>query len=280
MTIRQILAARTLVQFLILIFSISVKAQNMAIVRDIDFVPSIQYDNNKDKLDIYAPKEARKAPVLLFYHGGGLVEGDKNEMEFAAGRFVSEGIVVVFANYRLSPGVTHPAHMEDAAQAFAWVKENISEYGGNPNKVFISGHSAGGYLAVLLGMDDRYMTPYNFQLKDVSGVIGVSPYLYVEETARVRDKSIWGTDTTVWKSASVSPYISNKKPPMLLLYADGDDDWRKRHNETLAKALRKEGNSNVQVYEVTNRDHGSLWGKINEKGDRVSTLMVSFITKK
>ena len=265
-----------LISFLSLTGFVSM-AQEMVTTRNVDYVSEENYENDKDKLDIYAPKDAKKLPVLLFFHGGGLESGDKKDMEFAGERFVSEGIVVVFANYRLSPGVMHPVHMEDATRAFSWVKENIADYGGNPKNIFISGHSAGAYLAVLMGMDERYVAQHDYTLKDIAGVIGVSPFLYVEETAKVRNKTIWGTDPKVWETASVSPYISNGKPAMLLLYADGDDDWRKRHNETLAKALRKEGNSNIQVYEMEDRDHNSLWFKTNQPGDPTASLMIKMI---
>src|SRR5690606_32958642 len=109
-----------------------------ATYQDVDYIPDTNYQDAKDKLDIYMPGGKGPVPVLLFFHGGGLEQGDKSDMEFAARRFLHEGIGVVFANYRLSPSVMHPAHMQDAARAFAWVKKNIGRYGGDSLSVFVS----------------------------------------------------------------------------------------------------------------------------------------------
>jgi len=247
---------------------------------NLDYLEDADYQNNKDKLDVFMPGGKGTVPVLLFFHGGGLVEGSKEDQAFAADRFLKERIGVVFANYRLSPEVMHPAHMEDAARAFAWVKQNIIDYGGDPDRIFVSGHSAGGYLAVLMAMDPFYLIAHDLKLSDMAGVIGVSPFLYVEETAQTRSNAIWGTNELIWLAASVGSYVSEGKPPTLLIYADGDDDWRKRHNETLGQELKESGNEKVEVFQISNRNHGSLWSMLNEENDSVSLLMVKMIKSK
>ena len=107
--------------------------------RDIDYIDGVDYADDKDTLDVLMPTGATNAPVIIFFHGGALQNGDKRTGEVLASTLVAEGIGVVAANYRLSPGVMHPAHMEDATAAFAWTKRHIDEYGGNPDRVFVGG---------------------------------------------------------------------------------------------------------------------------------------------
>ena len=125
----------------LLVGAIPVSAQGV-VVHDVDCVRGAGYEG-KDLLDIYMPKGADRVPVIVFFHGGGLRAGDKGIGQVVAERFVPRGIGVVSASYRLSPSVMHPAHVQDAASATAWVLENIDRYGGNPENVYVSGHSAG-----------------------------------------------------------------------------------------------------------------------------------------
>src|SRR4029079_17534343 len=120
------------------------------VVRDVAYLQGVHYDDNKDKLDIYLPEGRRNAPVIVSYYGNQLMGGDKSEDAYIGRRFAAAGFVTVVVNYRLSPAVSHPAHVQDAAASFAWVKRHIAEYGGNADQVFIIGYSAGGYLVALL----------------------------------------------------------------------------------------------------------------------------------
>ncbi len=173
----------------------------------------------------------------------------------------------------------HPAHAEDAAAAWAWVVRNISKYGGDPERVFLSGHSAGGYLAALLSVDPSYLGRHGLKLSSIRGTIPVSAFLYVEETARDRPKTVWGQDPKVWLQASVSPYLSSGKPPMLLIFADGDADWRKEQNRRFRQALMDSGNAPAGLIEVPDRIHMTLWTRISEAGDPASQAILDFIAE-
>ena len=234
--------------------------------RDIDYVDGVDYADDKDKLDVLMPVGATNAPVLVFFHGGALQNGDKRTGEVLASTLVAEGIGVVTANYRLSPGVMHPAHTEDATAAFAWTKQHIAEYGGDPDRVFVGGHSAGAYLAALMSLDPSYLKAHGMGLSAIRGALPVSPFLYVEETARDRPKTVWGTSEKDWFQASVTPYVGAGKPPMLLMYADGDDAWRREQNERLKIQLSTAG-SKVNAVEIADRTHGSIMSKM---GNRVT----------
>ena len=244
--------------------------------RDIDYIDGVDYADDKDTLDVLMPVGASNAPVIVFFHGGALQNGDKRAGEVLASTLVAEGIGVVTANYRLSPAVMHPAHIEDATAAFVWTKRHIAEFGGDPDRVFVGGHSAGAYLAVLMSLDPSYLKAHGMGLRAIRGALPVSPFLYVEETARDRSKTVWGTDEKVWLQASVTPYVGAGKPPMLLIYADGDDDWRRAQNERLKTALSKAG-STVDTVEIADRTHTSIRSKMGEKGDAAMKQIAGFI---
>lgn len=243
----------------------------------VDYLPTSDYADAKDTLDIYMPTNAKGAPVMVFFHGGGLLFGDKSQGQSVAARLVTKGIGLVSANYRLSPGVKHPAHVQDAAAATAWVHHNIAKYGGSPEKLFVGGHSAGAYLAALLALDPQHLLRHDMTLSDIRGAIPVSPFLYVEETAKDRPKTIWGELPLDWLAASVTPHIAAGKPPMMLIYADGDDAWRRAQNEKLANALTMSGNEAVSAIEVPSRVHTSLISEMNAADDQIGELVAAFI---
>ncbi len=133
-------------------------------------------------LDVFAPANAQAAPVVLVVHGGSWVRGDKDfwGLYRNVGRFLARnGIVALMVNYRLSPAVHHPEHVKDVALAFAWACRHAAAYGGDPTRIFLCGHSAGGHLAALLATDEAYLNSPELKLtaRDraaLRGVIGVS----------------------------------------------------------------------------------------------------------
>lgn len=259
-----------------LLATMPVLAQGV-VTRDVDYMSAVDYEDGKDLLDIYMPEGVAGAPVVVFFHGGALRAGDKSVGQVVAQRLVPHGIGVVSASYRLTPSVMHPAHVQDAAAATAWVVENIASYGGDAGNVYVSGHSAGAYLAALLAVDPTHLALYHLTPASIRGSIPISAFLYVEETAADRPKDVWGTDPAYWLFASVTPHITTAKGRMLLIYADGDDEWRRRQNETFGEATGAAGNHAVQVVEVPNRNHGSLMTEMNAPDDQIGDLMLRFI---
>jgi acetyl esterase/lipase len=144
----------------------------------------LRYYPGRDRhtLDVFAPAEARDLPVVVFVHGGGWLVGDKNFFGVyrRVGRFLaSNGVVAVAINYRLSPRVRHPEHVRDVARAYAWVRRNIRDHGGNPDRIILAGHSAGAHMVALLATDARYLQDADLGLTDadraaLKGVIAVS----------------------------------------------------------------------------------------------------------
>ena len=247
------------------------------VIRDVDYISETDYADGKDLLDIHMPEKANNAPVFVYFHGGRLMRNSKERADEVGIRLAAMGIGLVSANYRLSPDVMHPAHVQDAAAATAWVIENISKYGGDPEKLYLSGHSAGAYLAVLLALDATHLAAYNLTPDVIRGVIPISPFLYVEETAAVRSKVVWGENPADWLKASVTPHIKADKAPMLLIYADGDDEWRKIQNERFGEEMRAVGNEDTDVIEMPNRNHGTLIDHINMDDDLIGDLLLKFV---
>lgn len=269
---------------LLLLSSILVDAQ-VIVTKDVDYMNDSVYDNGKDLLDIYMPQGKKNVPVIVYFHGGALLMGDKNWGEDIGNKIAESGIGLVSVNYRLSPEFQHPTHVNDAAAATAWVIKNIDGYGGNPQKVYVGGHSAGAYLAALLAIDSSLLQIHEIEDSKLAGAVLISPFLYVEETAKDRIEkdsiyqTIWGNDPQSWIQASVKPHILPNRDNILLIYADGDDAWRKEQNERFATAMTDVGNLRVFTKEVPNRTHATLLTAILDNDDMIVNLLSNFVMR-
>lgn len=247
------------------------------IEKDLDYVADTDYAEQKDRLDVYSPAAGQNHPVVIFFHGGGLMNGNKDGSEHVGQSLAAAGIVAVVPNYRLSPGVAHPAHVKDAAAAVAWTSKHIASHGGDPSRIYLSGHSAGAYLAALLGTDERYLGEVEMSVSDLAGIAPISGFFYVDRVAPDRPKTVWGTEAAVWREASPAHYLSADAPPFLFLYADGDDAWRRGQNEESARALRDLGHESVEAIQIEDRDHTGIWQRIAPRDPTLETL-VAFVT--
>ena len=251
------------------------------VVRDVPYLQGASYADDKDKLDLYLPEGRTNLPVIVSYFGGALMAGDKSEQTFVGHRFAAAGFLTVVVNYRLSPGVAHPAHVQDAAASFAWVKRHIAEYGGNPDRVFIIGHSAGAYLVALLSTDARYLAAHKLSLRDIHGAVAVSAFYWVERpgVAPDRDKSVWGTDSRAWVDASPAHHLHADGPPTLILYADGDEDWRRQQNVEAAAAMKAAGRANVELAMIGDRTHMTIWERLATERDEAAERIIRFASR-
>jgi acetyl esterase/lipase len=237
-------------------------------------------DRDRHQLDIYRPKGESKCPVLFFVHGGGWTIASKDEVlgiygYGTIGRCLAErGLVVVMPNYRLSPGVKHPEHIKDVARAFAWTCKNIADYGGDPERIFVGGHSAGGHLVSLLATDPAYLKAEGRSLKDIQGVIGVSGVYRLEDLdlkellpahckrLTCDDKvnpivSVFGKDPDVLKQASPIYHVRPGLPPFLLLNAGLDYCPLRQMAKDFAAALKDNG-CEVQTEVIRWRTHETM----------------------
>jgi acetyl esterase/lipase len=249
------------------------------VIKNLDYIADVDYPDGKDRLDLYIPAGVTNAPVIFSLHGGALWGGDRAEEVFVGQRFAAEGYLTVVTSYRLSPQVSHPAHIQDAAAAFAWVKRNIRRYGGDPDRVIIIGHSAGAYLAALLATDSRYLAAHKLSPKDIKGLVPVSGFFWVDKpgVAPDRPKAVWGADPKVWMEASPARYLRADLPPVLLIYTDGDEEWRQKQNDDMAAALRSAGHRDVTVRQIKGRTHMSVWtNMLDGESEETSSSILLF----
>jgi acetyl esterase/lipase len=255
------------------------QSHKVTVVRGLDYVAGAEYPDGKDRLDLYIPEGVKNAPVIFSVHGGLLSIGDRSEETFVGQRFAAAGYLTVVISYRLSPAYAHPAHIEDTAAAFAWVKRNIRQHGGDPDRIAVIGHSAGAYLGMLLVTDRRYLAAHKLTPRDVAGVVPVSGFFWVEKTgvAPDRPKYVWGNEQKAWVDASPAHHIHRDLPPVLFIDTDGDEDWRQEQNRAMAAALRAAGNKDVILQQVKGRTHMSVWTEmLDGESEETSSLILAF----
>ncbi|GAA3974170.1 alpha/beta hydrolase [Hymenobacter antarcticus] len=203
--------------------------------KDVAYVPASAPDFDKERhiLDVYSPKKAAPNaagyPVVLFIHGGSWTSGSKNIYTFIGRRLAKQGVVAVLINYRLAPPVHVPEQAADCARALAWTVQNIKQYGGDPARVFVMGHSAGGGLAALLATDDALLAAHGLPQNPVRGAImddpaGLDMYSYLKEMKYEGDEKYkvpFGNDPAVWKQQSAIYKIKAGMPPFIF-YIGGE----------------------------------------------------------
>ncbi len=253
------------------------EAVDIQVFKDIPYLENAGYADKKDLLDIYTPDRSGKLPVVFFVHGGGLLAGDKVGQRHVGRRFAGDGFVTVVVNHRLSPGVMHPAHIQDLAASFAWTHEHVAEYGGDPNNIFVVGHSAGAYLIALLALDGRYLEAHGLSLADIRGAVPISGFFHVERVAPGRPKSVWGDDEQAWLDASPARYVGAGAPPFLCMYADGDVPERRQESEDLVQELHAAGHKDARAHQSSDRTHITIWQRLNLENDETSHLIVEFM---
>lgn len=235
-------------------------------------------DPVRHRLDIYVPKGLKDFPVVFFIHGGAWFEGNKNQFGMyraIAKTLTRHGIGVVSTNYRLSPDVKHPEHVQDVARAFAWTYKNIGTYGGKASELFISGHSAGGHLASLLAMDETYLKAEGLDLHTIRGVIAVSG-VYI-----IPDEKLFNFAFEPGKAprekASPIHHARPGLPPFLILYAVSEFPFcGKECAEAFSEALRGKGVP-APTMELDRRNHITIMLNAVSEKDPVFQAIYSFV---
>lgn len=234
--------------------------------KDVPYVDTMDaYRQERAVLDLYLPEGTAPAPVLIWFHGGGLTGGDKQVGEKLGEKLSREGIALAVPNYRLSPQAKFPAYVEDAAAAVAWVVKNAMDLNIDPSRIYVGGHSAGGYLASLLAMDVRHLRKAGVQDDKVAGFIPVSGQMMTHFTVR-EEKGIPKNAITADEAAPI--YFMRKNIPRMLILM-GDKDWpaRLEENAYFVAASRAEGCDTVEMHVIADRDHGSIVERMPEAGE-------------
>lgn len=240
------------------------------------------YEQQRCKLDIYLPKDAKNFATLVWFHGGGLKNGDKGGTKDDTVRtpqiarsLASSGIAVVAANYRLSPKAKFPAYVQDAAAAVAWARAHIAEHGGDAKKIFVGGHSAGGYLTLMLGMDPHFLGEAGVNVSDISGFIPVSGQVMTHYTI-LAERGL-GKLAVMADDAAPVHFARAKTQPFLVLYADHDMAARAEENAYFVAVMQGAGSKSIAGQLIADRTHGSIASKMVNDGDPARTAILEFI---
>lgn len=197
-------------------------------------------DGPRHKLDVYGPEQrGGAAPVVFFIYGGGWSRGERADYQFVGRALASRGFVTVIADYRLVPEVRFPDFLSDSANALRWVQDNIASYGGDPNRVFLAGHSAGAYNAVMLALDPSYRQEYGVTMPILAVAALSGPYdFYPFEYGEVKDA--FGSAPNPEGTQPINLITSNS-PPMYLASGTTDPIVRVQNTNHFAERLRAQG---------------------------------------
>jgi acetyl esterase/lipase len=259
-------------------------------------IPYVEGGHESQMLDVYAPADAKGAPVVFWIHGGGWQQGDKAEVQHKPEWFVSKGFVFVSINYRLWPSVKMEALIGDVARAFRWVQDHIVEFGGDPARVLVGGHSAGAQLAAILCTDEKYLKAQgltNFAM--IKGCLPVDGDTYdipaIIETAETRlrahgyppptsgHRQKFGDDPAKHRDFSAVYHVGKGKgiPPFLIMYVSHHPDnsmQARRFSDVL-----KTAGVPVTLFAGTNTHHVKINADIGTPGDPGTEAVAGFVAQ-
>ncbi|MEM6777921.1 MAG: alpha/beta hydrolase [Planctomycetota bacterium] len=206
------------------------------------------------RLDLSYPIGRSGFATVVWFHGGGLKSGEK---EFPPA-LMHQGIAIATANYRLHPRVRSPTYIEDAAAAVAWVFENIERYGGSRRRIFVSGHSAGGYLTSMIGLDKRWLAAHQIDADEIAGLVPYSGHTITHFTVRA-ERGISGKQPIVDEMAPLF-HVRRDAPPIRLITGDRDREMLGRYEENAYfwRMMQVVGHPDTELLELDGFDHGGM----------------------
>jgi len=212
------------------------------------------YINTQCVLDLYYPKDVKNYATIVWFHGGGITGGTKE----LPTQLMEKGYAIVGVEYRLSPKVKAPAYIEDAAAAVAWVFQHIGNYGGSTNLIFVSGHSAGGYLGMMITLDKKYLNKYGIDANKIAALVPFSGQAITHYTIRA-ERSIKNTQPIIDEYAPLY-HVRDDAPPMLLITGDREMELLGRYEENayLLRMMKLAGHKKTTLYELDGFDHGGM----------------------
>lgn len=250
---------QSLVVILVIFLGIALKAQDPYYETKLNIPYYSKTINKTDTyikercvLDIYYPKYVKSFPTVVWFHGGGLTGGEKEIPE----ALKEKGICVIGVNYRLYPKVKAPVYIEDAAAAVAWVFNNITESGGDSTLIFLSGHSAGGYLAMMVGLDKKYLAKYEIDANRIAGLIPLSGHTITHFTVR-EERGIDGKQPIIDSLAALF-HVRADASPLLLITGDRELEMLGRYEENayMMRMMKVAGHAETRILELDGYGHG------------------------
>jgi arylformamidase len=259
-----------------------VVAPGSRIVWDVPYVPD---GDELQKLDIYAPRDAKGAPVVIFVHGGEWARHDKAQVSFKPKFLNGEGVVFVSVNYRLSPAARHPAQVDDVAAAVRWLREHVAEYGGDPHKLVLMGHSAGCHIVTLVGLDPRYLAKVGLAPTDLAGVVSWSGGAF-DLVAKVNEGGMYagyirqnfGEEEAAWRDASPMRHVTDAKalPRFLFASAEEDKPASKAASQEMVQLIQAAG-STARTVLLPGKNHSTANHELGQLGDETGSVLVGFV---
>jgi acetyl esterase/lipase len=212
------------------------------------------YMQERCRLDLYYPADVRDFATVVWFHGGGLTTGNRR----VPTQLEEQGIGVVAVNYRLNPRVKSPAYVEDAAAAVAWAFKNIEDHGGSNKLIFVSGHSAGGYLTSMIGLDKRWLATHDVDADRIAGLIPFSGHTITHFTVR-DERGIDGKQPIIDEMAPLF-HVRDDAPPLLLITGDRDLEILGRYEENayLWRMMQVVGHPATDLHELQGFNHGQM----------------------
>jgi acetyl esterase/lipase len=196
----------------------------------------------RQKLDVWVPRDkpGRPLPVVIFFYGGGWLKGERGNYGFAGRAFASNDFVAIVPDYRLVPNVRFPAFVQDGALAVKWARDHAAQYGGDPGRITLSGHSAGAYIGAMLALDPHYLNDAGVDPKTIrAAALLAGPYDFYPFTEQ-RGRDALGAWPRPLETQPIT-FASADDPPMLLMAGTADQVVQPRNSKALANALAKVG---------------------------------------
>jgi arylformamidase len=275
---------------LLIAFALLAEARAQDVKRDIPYADPA---DERQVLDVYSPPDAKNLPVVFWIHGGGWQTGDKTSVQLKPRVFVDKGFVFVTTNYRLLPDVEMETIVRDIAKSIRWVHDHIAEYGGDPQRLLVMGHSAGAQLAALVSIDDRYLKAEGLSLSIVKGCVPVDGDTYdlpaMIETAETRrrvhglpqvkfgHREKFGNDPAKHRDFSAVTHVARDKgiPPFLIVHVA-------EHPDTSAQAQRlgnvlKEAGVPATVFGGKETTHNKINEDLGLPDDAATRALFEFV---
>lgn len=267
-------------------------AEGQTVRRDVPYAdPALE----RQVLDIYAPDGAKNLPVVFWIHGGGWQTGDKSSVQLKPQAFVERGFVFVSTNYRLLPNVEMGDIIRDVAKSIGWVHRHIAEYGGDPDRLLVMGHSAGAQLAAIVCVDERYLKAEGVSLNSIKGCVPVDGDTYdvpaIIETAETRrrvhhqpqakfgHREKFGNDPARHQDFSAVTHIAPNKgiPPFFILYVSSHPDTSAQA-ERLNAVLSEAGISS-KLFGVRETTHTQINANLGQPDDAATQALFEFVDR-
>jgi acetyl esterase/lipase len=227
-----------------------------------------EYARERCRLDLYYPENVKDFATVVWFHGGGLTGGNRSVPK----SLQEKGLAVVAVNYRLYPKVKSPTYVEDAAAAVAWTFKNIEKHGGSSSKIFVSGHSAGGYLTSMVGLDKSYLAKHQIDADKIAGLIPFSGHTITHFTVRA-ERGIDGKKPVIDEMAPLF-HVRDDAPPLLLITGDRELEMLGRYEENayLWRMMKVIGHQQTELIELDGFNHGGMAAPAHP-------LLVKFVEK-